>query len=137
MKKDELIEEKSIKESTALIQEQLFVLQDKKYQEFKSKLIPNIPKETIIGIRTPLLRKLAKDLAGTVQAENFLKDLPHKYDEENNLHAFLIERIRDYEEALRKTEKFLPYINNWGTCDSFFIQNILHGWQMSIVKSII
>lgn len=103
MKKDELIEEKSIKESTALIQEQLFVLQDKKYQEFKSKLIPNIPKETIIGIRTPLLRKLAKDLAGTVQAENFLKDLPHKYDEE----------------ALRKTEKFLPYINNWGTCDSF------------------
>ena len=71
MKKDELIEEKSIKESTALIQEQLFVLQDKKYQEFKSKLIPNIPKETIIGIRTPLLCKLAKDLAGTVQAENF------------------------------------------------------------------
>lgn len=119
MEKDEIIEKKSIKESTVLIQEQLFALQDKKYQEFKRKLIPNIPKETIIGIRTPLLRKLAKDLAGTVQAENFRNDLPHKYDEENNLQAFLIERIRDYEEALRETEKFLPYINNWGTCDSF------------------
>ena len=119
MKKDEPIEERSIKESTALIQEQLFALQDKKYQEFKSKLIPNIPKETVIGVRTPPLRKLAKDLAGTPQAEDFLKDLPHKYNEENNLHAFLLERIRDYEEALMETEKFLPYIDNWGTCDCF------------------
>ena len=73
----------------------------------------------MIGVRVPALRRLAKQLAGTAQAEVFLQALPHGYYEENNLHAFLIELIRDYDRALAETEAFLPYINNWATCDCF------------------
>ena len=97
----------------------LLALQDKAYQAFQSKLLPTVPAETIIGVRTPLLRKLAKELSGTPQAENFLLRLPHTYYEENNLHAFLVERLRDYDTALAETERFLPYIDNWATCDCF------------------
>ena len=109
----------SSKEYLDFISEELFALQDTEYQTFQSKLMPTIPPETVIGVRTPLLRKLAKELAGTPQAESFLHDLPHHYYEENNLHAFLIEKIRDYDTALAETERFLPYINNWATCDCF------------------
>ena len=101
------------------ITEQLFALQDKEYQAFQSKLMPTVPPETVIGVRVPALRRLAKRLAGTPQAEAFLQELPHTYYEENNLHAFLLESIRDYDAALAATEKFLPYIDNWATCDSF------------------
>ena len=101
------------------IQKQLFALQDKSYQAFQSKLMPTLPAEKVIGVRTPVLRKLAKQLVGTPQAEAFLRSLPHEYYEENNLHAFLLENIRDYDTALAETEKFLPYINNWATCDCF------------------
>lgn len=101
------------------ILEQLLALRDNAYQAFQAKLMPTISPETIIGVRTPLLRKLAKELYGTPQAEAFLNSLPHKYYEENNLHAFLIERIRDYDTALAETERFLPYIDNWATCDCF------------------
>ena len=103
----------------AVILEKLFALQDKEYQAFQSKLMPTVLPETVIGVRTPLLRQLAKELAGTPQAENFLQSLPHKYYEENNLHAFLVEKIRDYDTALTETERFLPYIDNWATCDCF------------------
>ena len=106
-------------ESNAEISEKLFALQDKTYQAFQSKLLPTVSPETIIGVRTPLLRKLAKELSGTAQAESFLRSLPHEYCEENNLHAFLVEKIRDYDRALAETEKFLPYIDNWATCDCF------------------
>lgn len=109
----------SSKEYLNVISEELFTLQDTEYQVFQSKLMPTIPPETVIGVRTPLLRKLAKELAGTPQAEHFLQSLPHRYYEENNLHAFLIEQIRDYDTALAETERFLPYINNWATCDCF------------------
>lgn len=109
----------SSKEYLNVISEELFALQDTEYQTFQSKLMPTIPPETVIGVRTPLLRKLAKELAGTPQAEHFLQSLPHRYYEENNLHAFLIEKIRDYDTALAETERFLPYINNWATCDCF------------------
>ena len=101
------------------ITEQLFALQDKEYQAFQSKLMPTVPPETVIGVRTTLLRKLARELAGTPQAEQFLQSLPHRYYEENNLHAFLLERIRDYDTALTETERFLPCIDNWATCDCF------------------
>lgn len=101
------------------IMKTLFALQDKAYQAFQSKLIPTIPPKTVIGVRTPLLRKLAKELSGTPQAEEFLRTLPHEYYEENNLHAFLVENIRDYDTALAETERFLPYIDNWATCDCF------------------
>lgn len=109
----------SSKEYLNVISEELFALQDTEYQVFQSKLMPTIPPETVIGVRTPLLRKLAKELAGTPQAEHFLQSLPHRYYEENNLHAFLIEQIWDYDTALAETERFLPYINNWATCDCF------------------
>lgn len=99
------------------VRAQLFGLQDETYRDFQSALMPTVPKEKVIGVRTPALRKLAKQLTGTPQAEAFLQALPHDYYEENNLHAFLIEAIRDYGTALAETEKFLPYIDNWATCD--------------------
>ena len=99
--------------------ERLFALQDTKYRAFQSKLMPTVAPETVIGVRTPLLRNLAKELAGTAEAADFLRVLPHEYYEENNLHAFLVEKIRDYDAALAETERFLPYIDNWATCDCF------------------
>ena len=102
-----------------IIRAQLFALRDEAYRTFHSALMPTVPPETVIGVRVPALRRLAKQLAGTAQAEVFLQALPHGYYEENNLHAFLIELIRDYDRALAETEAFLPYINNWATCDCF------------------
>ena len=90
------------------IQKQLFALQDKSYQAFQSKLMPTVPAEKVIGVRIPVLRRLAKQLAGTPQAEAFLCSLPHEYYEENGLHAFLLENIRDYDTALAETENFCP-----------------------------
>ena len=99
------------------LQQELFKLQDLKYRNFHSKLMPGIDKETIIGIRTPVLRKFAKEFAKTEAAEAFLKELPHQYYEENNLHMLLISDIKDYERCLAEVKRFLPYINNWATCD--------------------
>lgn len=106
-------------QETECIRARLFALQDEGYRAFHSRLMPTVPLETVIGVRVPALRRLAKQLAGTPQAEAFLQELPHTYYEENNLHAFLLESIRDYDAALAATEKFLPYIDNWATCDSF------------------
>lgn len=97
----------------------LFSLQDTEYKAFHEKLIPTVQPERIIGVRTPVLRKYARTLAKTDEAEPYMRILPHYYYEENNLHAFLIETVKDYEKAMRETEKFLPYIDNWATCDSF------------------
>ncbi len=101
------------------IQKTLFELKDLKYKEFHAKLIPDIEKERIIGVRIPELRKLAKEYSKDNESGIFLKSLPHGYYEENNLHAFLIENIKDFDKALCETKKFLPYIDNWATCDSF------------------
>lgn len=101
------------------IQKELFALSDEEYKNFNAKLIPTVNPDNIIGVRTPILRKYAKELAKTPEAEMFLEQLPHKYYEENNLHAFLIEQIKDYEKAVYETEQFLPYIDNWATCDTF------------------
>ena len=95
-----------------IIRAQLLALRDEAYRTFHSALMPTVPPETVIGVRVPALRKLAKQLAGTAQAEVFLQALPHGYYEENNLHAFLIELIRDYDRALAETEAFLPYIKS-------------------------
>lgn len=100
------------------IQAALFALQDPSYRDFHAKLIPDIPKSRIIGVRAPVLRKFAKSLPPE-QSAPFLQTLPHDYYEENNLHVFLIEPIRDFDEALARTEAFLPYIDNWATCDYF------------------
>lgn len=99
------------------IQKQLFELQDMAYRDFHSRLMPNIDKETVIGIRVPMLRKYAKSIAGTELAEKFIKELPHCYYEENNLHMMLITGIKDYDRCLTEIERFLPYIDNWATCD--------------------
>lgn len=97
----------------------LFALQDTTYRDFQTKVIPTVDPETVIGVRTPELKKLAKEIFKEGGYEDFLQDLPHTYYDENNLHAFLIAQIKDYEECLRQTEIFLPYIDNWATCDQF------------------
>lgn len=99
------------------IQKQLFELQDMAYRDFHSRLMPDIDKETVIGIRVPMLRKYAKSIAGTELAEKFINELPHCYYEENNLHMMLITGIKDYDRCLTEIERFLPYIDNWATCD--------------------
>lgn len=100
------------------IRKELFSFQDEEYKAFSSSLIPTVSPEKVIGIRTPVLRKFAKGLDLRV-AEEFMKTLPHEYFEENNLHSFLIERVPDFETAVYETERFLPFIDNWATSDSF------------------
>ena len=100
------------------LQKILFSMADEKYKNFQSKLMPTVPKEKIIGIRTPVLRKFAKDFSKTPEAKIFLKNLPHEYYEENNLHAFLLEYITDFDECAKAVTKFLPFVDNWATCDS-------------------
>lgn len=94
--------------------ETLLSLQDETYQQMQCRLIPNIDPETIIGVRTPELRRLAKELE---DGDNFLEELPHRYFEENQVHSFLLERGRDFETTLGRVEAFLPYVDNWATCD--------------------
>ncbi|MEE1042841.1 MAG: DNA alkylation repair protein [Clostridia bacterium] len=101
------------------IQKDLFALRDEKYKIFHSKLMPTINPELIIGVRTPVLRKYALEIAKTDNAKDFIENLPHKYYEENNLHAFILEQTKDFDRAIYLWEKFLPYIDNWATCDMF------------------
>lgn len=99
------------------VREELFRLQDMAYRDFQFGVIPTVDASTIIGVRTPALRKLAKQLAKRKDVDAFLNDLPHTYFDENQLHAFIISEIRDYEACLAKVEQFLPYVDNWATCD--------------------
>ena len=102
---------------TEEIKQRLFSLQDEPYRDFQVKLIPTIDPKTMIGVRTPALRKLAKELSKDPDITEFLTSLPHEYFDENQLHAFLISEIKDYKKCIAQTEKFLPFINNWATCD--------------------
>ena len=99
------------------IQEELFKLQDIKYKDFSSKLIPNVSKDYFIGVRTPDLRKYAKELVKEEDIDKFLNDLPHKYFDENQLHAFILSELKDYDKCIEYINKFLPYVDNWATCD--------------------
>ena len=99
------------------IREALFSMKDEGYQKFQSKLIPNIESDRVIGVRTPELRKYAKQLGKTEDADIFLAELPHHYYEENNLHGFLLEQIKDYDTCIAAWNRFLPYVDNWATCD--------------------
>ena len=99
------------------IQEQLFELRDEKYAEFQAKLTPTVNPELFIGVRVPEVRKLAKELYKSGQYEDFLKELPHKYYDENMLHGLLVSEIKDYDIAVEKTDRFLPYVDNWAVCD--------------------
>ena len=95
----------------------LFDLQDSQYRDFQAKLIPSASADKMIGVRTPVLRKLAKDLAKRKEIGGFLNDLPHRYFDENQLHAFIISQLKDYEQCMDEVIRFLPYIDNWATCD--------------------
>lgn len=96
---------------------ELFSLQDEKYRDFSASLVPNIDKSVFIGVRSPELRRLAKKYAKDERIETFLSAFPHKYQEENTLHGFIISLEKDFDKAIVETERFLPYINNWSVCD--------------------
>ena len=99
------------------VSERLAELGSEKYRDFQSKLVPGIPKETILGVKTPEMRKIAKESRGTKMAEEFLAELPHQYYEENLVHFFLIAMIRDFDECVKAVEIFLPYVDCWPVCD--------------------
>ena len=95
------------------VYERLIACSDEQYKEFQSKLVPNIPKETVLGVRTPDMRRIR----GTEEAEGFLAELPHKFYEENLVHFFLIAMIKDFDQCVQAVETFLPYVDCWPVCD--------------------
>ena len=99
------------------IKEELFGYQDKKYRDFQAKLIPNIDSNTIIGVRTPDIRSLAKKMIKEDNYKLFLEEVPHTYYEENLLHFFIVSLIKDFNECIKETEKFLPYVDCWPVSD--------------------
>ena len=105
--------------SEKTITDGLFALKDENYRRFHAKLIPDIPIDNIIGVRTPVLRKYAKEVAKLPEANIFLESLPHSYYEENNLHGALLSLLypKDIIAFMEQLERFLPYVDNWATCD--------------------
>ena len=99
------------------IRKKLFALQDEKYRDFQARLIPGKTADVMIGVRTPELRKLAKELAKREDIDEFLDDLPHKYFDEDQLHAFILSGMKDYKACMDRVSSFLPYVDNWATCD--------------------
>lgn len=106
-----------MKDFEIVMREKLFSFSDVAYRDFQSALMPTVPKEKIIGVRTPILRKYATELSKTPLAAEFLSVLPHKYYEEDNLHAFLLEKIKDFDKVIAELDAFLPCVDNWATCD--------------------
>ena len=104
------------------IREMLFALADEKYKDFQSALMPTVDKSKVIGVRTPMLKKLANELKNTTLVEEFLNALPHKYYEEDNLHAFLLNEEKDFNKAVSRLNAFLPVVDNWATCDAMRIK---------------
>lgn len=104
--------------SRTKLHKNLLLMQDLNYRDFSSSLIPTLDKQKIIGVRTPHLRAFAKKYAKTSDAPRFLLDLPHTYLEENHLHAFIIETFCDFDKTISALNDFLPFIDNWATCDS-------------------
>ena len=99
------------------IQQELFRLRDQSYRDFQAKLIPSMDPDRMIGVRTPALRAYAKALLKEPSAEEFLQALPHRYFDEDQLHAFLLSEIRDFDRCVGEVDRFLPYVDNWATCD--------------------
>ena len=106
------------------IKEYLLSKQDLKYRDFTLPLLPNIDEKSFIGVRLPVLKKYAKEL-DEKSREEFLNSLPHKYHEENILHAFILSNIKDYDEFINKVNKFLPYVTNWSVCDTICNKNLV------------
>ena len=99
------------------IKKELLALQDISYADFQAKLTPNISRDLFIGVRVPEMRKLAKKVAEEPETSKFLKDLPHKYYDENMLHGLIISEIKDYDACIEAVDIFLPYVDNWAVCD--------------------
>ena len=102
---------------TEEIRRSLFDLQDIKYRDFQAKLIPGKDTEIMIGVRTPELRKLAKQMLKREDIGEFLRDLPHRYFDEDQLHAFIVSGIKEYGKCMEELVRFLPFVDNWATCD--------------------
>lgn len=117
------------------IQSDLFKHQDKKYRDFHAHLIPDVNKETVIGVRTPIVKSLAKKYQKEKDIEKFIKTLPHQYYEEYNLHGFIINEEKNYLKAIKEINRLLPYINNWATCDSLDIK-IFKKHKEELIKEI-
>lgn len=99
------------------IQNALFAKQDLKYQKFHSGLVPTIDPKSIVGVRTPDLRNIAKEFANRPDVDKFLSSLPHKYYDENQVHAFILSVMKNYDECVAQIDRFLPFVDNWATCD--------------------
>lgn len=108
---------------------------DEKYAEFQRSLIPSVKPETIIGIRTPIVREKARQLVKEKNYETFLNSLPHDYFEDNQLHAMIIAQLKDYDEVIYRLNCFLPYVDNWATCDQM-IPKIFHKNQQRLLPQI-
>lgn len=117
------------------IRQELFALQDIAYGDFQAKLMPTVLRETVIGVRTPALRKYAKELAKEKRVFEFLQDLPHKYFEENQLHAFIICEQKEYEVCVKELNHFLPYVDNWATCDQM-APKVFRGHHQELLEQI-
>ncbi len=100
------------------VKEAIYVQKEDEYARFLRPLIPSVDPDTILGVRIPFLRKLAKTVANTEEGNAFLNELPHAYFEENILHAVLLSYIKSADECLEALERFLPYIDNWSVCDT-------------------
>ncbi len=118
------------------IKSRLFELQDEKYRDFQCSLMPTVPKEKVIGVRVPEIRALAKEFAKRDDIGVFLSALPHRYYEENNLHAFIIKQTKDLYKVVKLLDAFLPYVDNWATCDGmspkFFKKNYDLGYEFAL-----
>lgn len=107
-----------------MLQKELFKYRDEEYKIFTSKLIPTVDEDLIIGVRMPILRKLAKNLKDSKKIYTFLNSLPHKYYEENNLHILLVDKMKDKNQKLKYIDKFLPFVDNWSTADLILTINL-------------
>ncbi len=99
------------------VRKTLIKMGDLEYKLFHEKLMPNVKDELVIGIRVPKLREFSKQFFKSSDVWDFCNDLPHKYYEENNLHGLIINQITNYDECIKELDKFLPYVDNWATCD--------------------
>ena len=115
--------------------DKLFELQDKEYAKFQAKLTPGIEEENVIGVRLPLARKLAKEYIKDEESKTFLKELPHKYYDENILHGMLVSEIKDYDTCIEEIDRFLPYVDNWAVCDTM-IPKVLKKNKQDLLKRI-
>lgn len=99
------------------IRKELFELADEKYADFQARLTPTVDRELFIGVRVPAVRKFAKEIYKSYRYADFLKELPHKYYDENMLHGLILSEFKDYDACVSEVEKFLPYVDNWAVCD--------------------